>query len=162
MSSPSLVPNDRLDRDFYIVLEDFKSGDAFRETEEGMDYPTLITDLLSGQYDHVLRVVAFNPHEGWSRDAPEDIARDLERHASAHRWEMSEGLQDFIESHLGRKLGEHCRYRYRFKVPAASEHALDQRLLFLPRLPDDLHDTAKDPAAARIAFGHHSYGVNAI
>ncbi len=75
MSSPSIVPNDRLERDFYIVLEDFRDA-AFRETDERLDYPTLITDLLSGQYSQVLRVVAFNPSEGWSRDASEDIARE--------------------------------------------------------------------------------------
>jgi len=32
MSSPSIIPNDRLDRDFYIVLENFAGGAAFRET----------------------------------------------------------------------------------------------------------------------------------
>jgi hypothetical protein len=105
MSSPSIIPNDRLDRDFYIVLEDFKDGAAFRETDERIDYLTLITDLLSGQYSRVLRVVAFNPSEGWSRDASEDIARDLERQTSTHGWEISESLQDFIEGHLGRKIG---------------------------------------------------------
>ena len=67
MSSPSIIPNDRVDRDFYIVLEDFSSGVAFRETDEGIDYPTLIADLLRGEYARVLRVVAFNPAEGWSR-----------------------------------------------------------------------------------------------
>jgi hypothetical protein len=53
----------------------------------------------------VLRVVAFNPSEGWSRDASEDSARELERCASSHGWEISEGVQDFIEGHLGRKIG---------------------------------------------------------
>jgi hypothetical protein len=101
----SVRANDRLDCDFYIVLEDFKGGSAFRETDEGADYQTLITDLLSGQFGQVLRVVAFNPAEGWSRDASEDIARELERHASSGRWDISEGLQDFIEGQLGRKIG---------------------------------------------------------
>ena len=32
MSSPSIIPNDRLDRDIYLVLEDFRSGSAWRET----------------------------------------------------------------------------------------------------------------------------------
>ena len=105
MSSPSIIPNDRLDRDFYIVLEDFVGGAAFRETDEGADYPTLITDLLSGQYGQVLRVVAFNPSEGWSRDASEDIARELARHVSAGSWEISDRLQYFIEDQLGRKIG---------------------------------------------------------
>jgi len=103
--TPSIVPNDRLDRDFYIVMEDFKGGAAFRETDEGIDHATLIKDLLHGQYDQVLRVVAFNPSEGWSRDASEDIARELERHASATGTEISDHLQDFIEGQLGRKIG---------------------------------------------------------
>ncbi|WP_283817294.1 hypothetical protein [Bradyrhizobium lablabi] len=32
--APSIIPNDRLDRTFYLVLEDFTSGAAFRETDE--------------------------------------------------------------------------------------------------------------------------------
>lgn len=65
MASPSIIPADRLDRDMYLVLEDFSSGPAWRETDEDRtDYRTLISDLLSGQYDHPLRVVAFNPLEG--------------------------------------------------------------------------------------------------
>ena len=83
MSSPSIIPNDRLDRDFYIVLENFAGGAAFRETDEDYDYHTLITDLLLGQFGQVLRVVGFNPAEGWSRDTFEDIARELERNVSA-------------------------------------------------------------------------------
>ena len=105
MSSPSIIPNDRLDRDFYIVLEDFSSGAAFRETEEGIDYQGLMQNLLAGEYGAVLRIVAFNPNEGWSRDASEDVARELERRASAEGREVSEGLQDFIEGQLGRKIG---------------------------------------------------------
>ncbi|MBR1193260.1 hypothetical protein [Bradyrhizobium sp. AUGA SZCCT0160] len=105
MSSPSIIPNDRLDRDFYIVLEDFSSGAAFRETDEGIDYRVLMQNLLAGEYGTVLRVVAFNPSEGWSRDASEDVARELERRISAEGREVSEGLQDFIEGQLGRKIG---------------------------------------------------------
>ncbi|UFX42035.1 hypothetical protein HAP47_0022500 [Bradyrhizobium sp. 41S5] len=105
MASPSIVPNDRLDKDFYLVLEDFPSGAAFRETDEGVDYSTLINNLLSGQYDQALRVVGFNPAEGWSRDASEDVARELERRVGAEGREISDALKDFIESHIGRKIG---------------------------------------------------------
>ncbi|WP_439399233.1 hypothetical protein ACRQ5Q_17775 [Bradyrhizobium sp. PMVTL-01] len=98
-------PNDRLDKDFYLVLEEFRDGAAFRETDEGIDHSTLIDDLLSGQYDRVLRVVAFNPVEGWSRDASEDVARELERHISSEGREVSEALTDFIEAQLGRRVG---------------------------------------------------------
>jgi hypothetical protein len=106
MITPSIVPNDRLDKDFYLVLEQFRSGAAFRETDEGVTYVRLIDDLLTGQYDHVQRVVAFNPVEGWSRDASESVAEALEVHIAAERREVSEGLRDFIEGQLGRKLGQ--------------------------------------------------------
>lgn len=106
MAAPPLVPNDRLDKDFYLVLEDFRAGAAFRETDEGIDYTTLIDDLLSGQYEQVLRVVAFNPSEGWSRDASEDIANALELRIAAEDREVSDALRDFIEAQIGRKIGQ--------------------------------------------------------
>ena len=90
MSSPSIVPNDRLDKDFYLVLEDFRAGPSFRETDERITYIELIDDLLTGQYDNVLRIVAFNPVEGWSRDASEDVANALEQHIAAEGREVSE------------------------------------------------------------------------
>ena len=102
--SPSIIPTDRLDRDIYIVLEDFRSGAAWRETDEQTDYPTLIRDLLTGQYDQRLRVVAFNPVEGWARDASEDVAQELMRQAANEGREISERLQEFIESHAGRAM----------------------------------------------------------
>jgi hypothetical protein len=105
-TSPSIIPTDRLDRDIYLVLEDFRSGPAWRETDEGeTDYPTLIRDLLSGQYEQPLRVVAFNPIEGWSRDASEEIAFELARRVDEEGREISEALREFIESHLGRPIG---------------------------------------------------------
>lgn len=110
MSTPSIVPNDRLDKDFYLVLEDFRSGAAFRETDEGIDYTTLIDDLLTGQYEQPLRIVAFNPAEGWSRDASEDIARALEMRIATGLYEVSEPLREFIEGQLGRKIGQQLSF----------------------------------------------------
>ena len=106
MVTPSIVPNDRLDKDFYLVLENFRAGAVFCETDEGVTYITLIDDLLTGQYDQVQRIVAFNPVEGWSRDASEDVASALEAHIAAEGREVTEGLRDFIEGQLGRKLGQ--------------------------------------------------------
>ena len=103
--SPSIIPTDRLDRDIYLVLEDFSSGAAWRETDEGnTNLGTVVNDLLSGQYDQPLRVVAFNPIEGWSRDASEEVAEELARRAAEGR-EISEALQGFIESHIDRPIG---------------------------------------------------------
>jgi hypothetical protein len=88
----------RLDLDSYLVLEHFSSGPAWRETEEDRtDYQTLISDLFTGQYDQPLRVVAFNPFEGWSRDASEDVAQELERRVVNEQHEITEALWEFID-----------------------------------------------------------------
>jgi hypothetical protein len=95
--SPSIVPSDRLDRDIYLVLEDFgaRAGCAWRETDEAdTDRETVLRDLLSGQYPHPLRI-------GWSRDASEEVARELARRTAKEGRELSEPLQEFIESHIG-------------------------------------------------------------
>lgn len=93
------------DKDFYLVLKEFRDGAAFRETDEGIDYAALIMDLLAGEYDQVLRVVVFNRVEGWSRDESEDVARDLERHIAAQGDDVSVGLRGSVEGHLGRAIG---------------------------------------------------------
>jgi hypothetical protein len=74
---PSIVPDD----DTYIVLEDFGPlGRAWRETyEAAADRTTLVRDLLEGQYENPVRIVAFNTAEGWSRDVTVDIADELRR-----------------------------------------------------------------------------------
>jgi hypothetical protein len=85
--SPSIIPTGRLDRDIYLVLEDFRDGAAWVENDEGeTDLPTVIEDLLTGQYDRPLRVVAFIAAERWSRDATEDIAEELDRWLKAERF----------------------------------------------------------------------------
>ncbi|MCW2220752.1 hypothetical protein M2232_004284 [Bradyrhizobium japonicum] len=79
-SSPSIVPADRLDRDIYLVLEDFgaRAGCAWRETDEAdTDLETILQNLVSGQYAYPVRIVSFNPVEGWSRDATSEVADAL-------------------------------------------------------------------------------------
>src|SRR5215471_8845975 len=40
--SPSIVPGDGLNRDIYLMLEDFRQGPAWRETDEPADLQTVI------------------------------------------------------------------------------------------------------------------------
>ncbi|WP_312017215.1 hypothetical protein [Bradyrhizobium jicamae] len=53
----------------------------------------------------MLRVVAFNPSEGWSRDVSADIAYELEITIASEGLEISEALRDFIEANIGRPIG---------------------------------------------------------
>ena len=78
--SPSIAPHGP-QQDTYIVLDDFGSlVRAWRETDEvGANRAALIRNLLDGQYENPVRVVAFNTTEGWSRDVTVDIADELRR-----------------------------------------------------------------------------------
>jgi hypothetical protein len=69
------------DRDVYLVLDDFgHRGRAWREADEAeTDRETLVRDLLAGQYEDPVRIVAFNTAKGWSRDATVDIADEVRR-----------------------------------------------------------------------------------
>jgi hypothetical protein len=106
MSSPSIIPNDRLDREIYLVLERFREGAAWRETDEAdTDLSTVVEDLLTGRYELPLRIVVFNAVQRWSRDASGEIAEELDRRISAEGRGVSEALQEFVESNIGRKIG---------------------------------------------------------
>ncbi|TGN89437.1 hypothetical protein EOW77_0003690 [Bradyrhizobium yuanmingense] len=106
-SSPSIVPADRLDRDIYLVFEDFgaRAGCAWRETDEAdTDLETVLQDIISGQYAYPLRIVCFNPVEGWSRDATSDVADALAERAANTADEITPALQDFINANAKRRF----------------------------------------------------------
>ncbi|MCK1569018.1 hypothetical protein IVB08_34740 [Bradyrhizobium sp. 173] len=106
-SSPSIVPADRLDRDIYLVLEDFgaRAGCAWRETDEqDTDLETVLQGLLSGQYAYPVRIVCFNAIEGWSRDATSDVADAVAQRAVDRDDEVSTALQGFIDANATRRF----------------------------------------------------------
>jgi hypothetical protein len=54
-------------------------GSVYRETEvERADLGTIIADLLLGQFNDPIRVVAFNTLEHWSQDVSEGIAAEIQ------------------------------------------------------------------------------------
>ncbi|PIT00186.1 hypothetical protein TSA1_04975 [Bradyrhizobium nitroreducens] len=98
-----MVPADRLDRDIYLVLEDFgvRAGCAWRETDEqDTDRDTIIRDLLSGQYTYPVRIVVFNAIEGHARDATSEIADAVAEADAAN----TPALQAFVEANATRPV----------------------------------------------------------
>ena len=96
--SPSIVPEDT-NRDVYLVLDDFgRLGRAWREADEaGTSRATLVLNLLDGQYENPVRIIAFNTVEGWSRDVTVDIADELRRRYVEYD-EVSESVLKFLEA----------------------------------------------------------------
>jgi hypothetical protein len=98
--TPSIVPNGN-DQTVYLVAEDFgRLGRAWREADyEATDQETVIQDLLSGQYNNPIRVVAFNTEERWSEDVSEDVADELRRRCDLQMRELPASISDFVERH---------------------------------------------------------------
>jgi len=87
----------------HIVLNDFGPlGRAYCETDEAeADEATIVENILSGQYSHPLRAVAFNTGEGWARDVTEDIARAVLSKAESEQRSIGKAAQEFLERTLG-------------------------------------------------------------
>jgi hypothetical protein len=100
-TTPNLVPD--FDVTVHIVLDDFgKAGSVCRETDEAEAGLEAVTDnLLSGQYNKPVRVIAFNTAEGWSRDVSEDIAREIVDRARKESRPLSASTRHFVEFHVG-------------------------------------------------------------
>ena len=87
------------------VADDFgKVGRAWREADyEATDLETVFQDLLSGQYNDPIRVVAFNTGERWSEDVSADVAAVLRRRCDLQLREVPSVLSDFLDRHEGLK-----------------------------------------------------------
>jgi hypothetical protein len=98
-ASPSITPRGP-EQDTYIVLDDFgRIGRAWRGTDEdAADREALIRDLLAGEFNQPIRIVAFNVAEGWSRDVSVDIADELRRRYPEFG-EVPDSVLEFMEAH---------------------------------------------------------------
>ena len=95
-ASRSIVPG--IDRDAYLVLDDFGLGCAWRETNvEDTDLEAVISDLLEGQYRNPVCVIGFNLSEGWVRDVSEEIARKLRERCAYEDRELPDSLHQLVE-----------------------------------------------------------------
>lgn len=99
---PSIVPAGD-DQTVYLVKDDLGHlGAVWREADaEITDLETVITDLMAGEYNDPLRVIAFNTTERWSEDVSEDVAREIRRRFDLQLADAPSGLQDFVERNEG-------------------------------------------------------------
>src|SRR6266481_7199611 len=77
--TPSTVPYGA-DQTVYLVVDRFGGlGSVYRETEvERTDIETIIADLLTGQFNEPVGVIAFNTLEHWSDDVSDEIATEIQ------------------------------------------------------------------------------------
>ena len=89
--TPSIVPYGA-DQPVYLVVDSFGAlGTAYRETDvERTDLETVVTDLMSGQFNDPVRVVAFNTAERWAQERLERY-RPRNPVSLRYRWSRRSG-----------------------------------------------------------------------
>jgi hypothetical protein len=99
-SAAPLVPH--FDVTVHIVLDDVgKAGRVYRETdEEDTTLGSVVDDLLTGQFNNQVRVVAFNTSEGWSREVSEDVAREVLRRVAGRARPLAASSRKFVETYV--------------------------------------------------------------
>ena len=96
--SPLIVPYGA-DQTVYLVVDRVHAG-AKREAElERTDLGTIIGDLMSGQFNDPVRVVAFNTLEHWTRDVSADVAGEIQSRCDIDGEPVPEYIADFMERH---------------------------------------------------------------
>ena len=93
---PAYCPS--LNHDLHFVLCDFgRNGQAFVETDPAhSDRDAVINDLLAGEYDRPLNVIAVNLAEGRACDVSETIAKALVKSGDL----LTDGVSAFVATHL--------------------------------------------------------------
>ena len=84
------------------MLDEYgKAGRVYRETDEqGASLETVVDDLITGQFNNPVRVVAFNTSEGWSRDVSEDVAREVVRRVARRARPLAASSRQFVETYV--------------------------------------------------------------
>jgi hypothetical protein len=95
--SPRIVPYGA-DETVYLVVDSFGTGTVYRETEvERADLETIMADLLAGQFNNPIRVVAFNTLEHWAEEVSAEIASEISARCDIDGLPVPEHLGDFVD-----------------------------------------------------------------
>lgn len=96
-SAPPLIPQHP--PTLCVVLDDYGvNGCVVRETDvTAADFLTVVNDIIGGQFNRPLRVIAFNISEGWCRDITKDVAREILEHRTIDEDAMTKPAREFVE-----------------------------------------------------------------
>jgi hypothetical protein len=101
--TPLLVPYGS-DQTVYLVVDRVRGepSTAYPETEiERADLETIIADLMAGQFNDPIRVIAFDTFKHWSEDISEYIAFEIQTRSDVRGEKVPEPIRDFVNSYVG-------------------------------------------------------------
>jgi hypothetical protein len=99
---PTVVPYGA-DQTVYLVFDSFGASrsDCPEKEIEREDLETTISDLLTGQFNAPVRVMAFNTLEHWIEDVSNQVAEDIQARCDIDGVPVPEHVRDFVASHTG-------------------------------------------------------------
>jgi hypothetical protein len=107
------------DETAYLVVDRLgRLGGVDREIEvERADIETIIADLVAGQFNEPVRVIAYNTLEHWSQDISEDVALEIQSRCDIEGAAVPEYIQDFVTNFAApaRKLARAALQRQALK-----------------------------------------------
>ena len=92
-----------LDKTFHLVICNSRTGAYAAERDLcDLDRATTVKDIAEGQFGgDIAAIIEFNPVEGTSRDATEDIASAVMTRWAGNGEPLSDWKLNFVESHIG-------------------------------------------------------------
>jgi len=99
---PTVVPYGA-DQTVYLVFDSFGASrsDCPEKEIERDDLETIISDLLTGQFNAPVRVMAFNTLEHWIEDVSNQVAEEIQTRCDIDGVPVPEHARDFVASHTG-------------------------------------------------------------
>ncbi len=101
--APGIVPYGA-GQTVYLAVDCFGGGrgTVCREIEvQRADLETVIIDLMSGQFNNAVRVVAFNTLEHWWDDVSGYVAFEIQTRCDIEGEDVPETIKDFVASYAG-------------------------------------------------------------
>jgi hypothetical protein len=86
----------------YLVVDNVaeRHGRVCRKTEvEPSDLETVISNLIAGQFNDPVRIIAFDALGRWSKDVSRELAEEIQTRCDIDAMPVPEHIQDFVRSH---------------------------------------------------------------
>ena len=93
----------RTDKAVYLVVDRVGSSCSPRRKTmiERTDIETIISNLIAGQFNDPLRVVAFNTLGHWSKDVSRELAEEIQARCDSDATPVPEHIRDFVLGYTG-------------------------------------------------------------
>jgi hypothetical protein len=85
------------DETIFVVIENAGAPGGVEREVERSNLETVVADLLAGQFEDPVRVLAFNTLEHWSKDLSADVAREIQARCDSDGVPVPDHLKDFVE-----------------------------------------------------------------